>query len=85
MTEPPRLGKRERRVYQSACTLERRRPGGGSTAWQVLDHTGHALPRKYGGTDDSANLQALYWKCNSDKGAGDDGDIRRSRQRGPKI
>jgi ATP adenylyltransferase len=39
----------------------------------------HILPRKYGGTDDSANLQALCWKCNGDKGAGDAADLRQVR------
>lgn len=39
----------------------------------------HILPRKHGGTDDPANLQALCWKCNVDKGAGDDADFRQVR------
>lgn len=39
----------------------------------------HIRPRKHGGTDDSANLQALCWKCNGDKGAGDDADLRQVR------
>jgi ATP adenylyltransferase len=39
----------------------------------------HILPRKRGGTDDSANLQALCWKCNGDEGAGDDADLRQMR------
>jgi ATP adenylyltransferase len=39
----------------------------------------HILPRKHGGTDDSENLQALCWKCNGDKGAGDDADLRQVR------
>jgi diadenosine tetraphosphate (Ap4A) HIT family hydrolase len=36
----------------------------------------HILPRRHGGTDDPENLQALCWKCNGDKGAGDDVDFR---------
>jgi len=36
----------------------------------------HILPRKTGGEDDPTNLQALCWKCNTNKGAGDDADFR---------
>jgi ATP adenylyltransferase len=40
----------------------------------------HILPRKAGGADDPANLQALCWKCNTSKGAGDDTDFRGLRE-----
>ena len=40
----------------------------------------HIIPRKHGGSDDPTNLQALCWKCNGDKGAGDDADFRHVRQ-----
>jgi diadenosine tetraphosphate (Ap4A) HIT family hydrolase len=36
----------------------------------------HILPKAAGGTDDSENLQALCWLCNTNKGAGDDADFR---------
>ncbi len=36
----------------------------------------HIKPRKFGGTDDLENLQALCWKCNADKGARDSTDFR---------
>jgi len=40
----------------------------------------HILPRKYGGTDDPENLQALCWKCNANKGDRDDTDFRAVRE-----
>ncbi len=40
----------------------------------------HILPRKHGGQDVAENFQALCWKCNADKGAGDDADFRQMRQ-----
>ena len=40
----------------------------------------HILPRKHGGTDDLENLQALCWKCNANKGAGDATDFRAVRE-----
>lgn len=36
----------------------------------------HILPRSQGGSDDPENLQALCWLCNTNKGAGDDTDLR---------
>lgn len=39
----------------------------------------HITPRKAGGTDDLANLQALCWLCNTNKGAGDATDFRAVR------
>jgi diadenosine tetraphosphate (Ap4A) HIT family hydrolase len=36
----------------------------------------HILPQSAGGTDDSENLQTLCWLCNTNKGAGDDADLR---------
>jgi ATP adenylyltransferase len=36
----------------------------------------HILPRSAGGTDDPENLQALCCLCNTNKGAGDDADLR---------
>jgi ATP adenylyltransferase len=36
----------------------------------------HIVPRVAGGTDDPENLQALCWLCNTNKGAGDDADLR---------
>jgi ATP adenylyltransferase len=40
----------------------------------------HILPRKYGGTDDLENLQALCWKCNAGKRANDSTDLRQLRE-----
>lgn len=40
----------------------------------------HILPRKHGGKDDVANLQALCFKCNANKGARDDEDFRAVRE-----
>ena len=40
----------------------------------------HIVPRSAGGTDDSENLQALCWLCNTNKGAGDDTDFRGIRE-----
>lgn len=40
----------------------------------------HIHPRLHGGTDDPANLQALCYKCNANKGARDDTDFRAVRQ-----
>ena len=37
----------------------------------------HILPKAMGGSDEPDNLQALCWKCNTNKGAGDDADFRR--------
>jgi ATP adenylyltransferase len=37
------------------------------------------LPRKAGGRDVPENVQALCWKCNAAKGAGDDADLRTLR------
>jgi ATP adenylyltransferase len=34
------------------------------------------VPQSQGGTDDADNLQALCWLCNTNKGAGDDADLR---------
>jgi len=36
----------------------------------------HIVPRAAGGTDDPENLQSLCWLCNTNKGAGDDADLR---------
>lgn len=40
----------------------------------------HIVPRKHGGEDDLTNLQALCFKCNANKGAGDDTDFRIIRE-----
>jgi ATP adenylyltransferase len=40
----------------------------------------HIVPRSEGGTDDPDNLQALCWRCNQDKGAGDSTDFRGVRE-----
>jgi ATP adenylyltransferase len=40
----------------------------------------HIVPRSEGGTDDPYNLQALCWRCNQDKGAGDATDFRGVRE-----
>ena len=40
----------------------------------------HILPRKHGDKDDVANLQALCFKCNANKGARDDEDFRAVRE-----
>jgi diadenosine tetraphosphate (Ap4A) HIT family hydrolase/5-methylcytosine-specific restriction endonuclease McrA len=40
----------------------------------------HILPRKHGGKDDLTNLQALCFKCNANKGARDDKDLRVVRE-----
>ncbi len=40
----------------------------------------HILPRKHGGSDELENFQALCWKCNANKGAGDDTDFREVRE-----
>jgi ATP adenylyltransferase len=39
----------------------------------------HVVPRKHGGRDEIENLQPLCWRCNGDKGAGDDTDFRAVR------
>jgi len=39
----------------------------------------HVLPRRYGGKDDVSNLQALCYRCNTNKGARDDTDFRAVR------
>jgi ATP adenylyltransferase len=39
----------------------------------------HIFPRKHGGLDEPANLQALCYKCNANKGARDDRDLRAVR------
>jgi ATP adenylyltransferase len=39
----------------------------------------HIVPRKYEGTDEPENLQALCWKCNANKGARDSTDFRAVR------
>lgn len=39
----------------------------------------HMIPRKYGGSDDRSNLQALCYKCNANKGARDATDFRAVR------
>jgi ATP adenylyltransferase len=39
----------------------------------------HIVPRRHGGTDDVSNLQALCYKCNANKGARDDSDLRAVR------
>ena len=40
----------------------------------------HIVPRRYGGSDDRSNLQALCWRCNANKGARDDTDFRHVRE-----
>jgi ATP adenylyltransferase len=40
----------------------------------------HILPRKHGGQDELSNLQALCYKCNANKGARDDEDLRIIRE-----
>jgi diadenosine tetraphosphate (Ap4A) HIT family hydrolase len=40
----------------------------------------HILPRRHGGSDDRANLQALCYKCNANKGARDATDFREVRE-----
>jgi len=37
----------------------------------------HIRPRRAGGATELGNLQALCWRCNSAKGAGDDTDFRK--------
>ena len=37
----------------------------------------HIVPRKYGGTDDPENLQALCWKCNAETRASDSTDFHK--------
>jgi len=39
----------------------------------------HILPRTHGGQDELANLQALCWRCNTNKGARDATDFRAVR------
>ena len=39
----------------------------------------HIVPRRAGGLDESENFQALCWKCNTNKGAGDETDFRAVR------
>jgi diadenosine tetraphosphate (Ap4A) HIT family hydrolase len=39
----------------------------------------HIVPRRHGGTDELSNLQALCYKCNANKGARDDTDLRAVR------
>jgi ATP adenylyltransferase len=39
----------------------------------------HIVPRRHGGSDDVSNLQALCYKCNANKGARDDSDLRAVR------
>ena len=46
--------------------------------WLEVDHI---LPRRHGGSDDISNLQALCYKCNANKGARDDTDVREVRAR----
>jgi diadenosine tetraphosphate (Ap4A) HIT family hydrolase len=46
--------------------------------WLEVDHI---LPRRHGGSDDISNLQALCYKCNANKGARDDSDLRAVRAR----
>jgi diadenosine tetraphosphate (Ap4A) HIT family hydrolase len=41
----------------------------------------HILPRRHGGSDDRANLQALCYKCNANKGARDATDFREVSER----
>ena len=40
----------------------------------------HILPRRHGGSDDHTNLQALCYKCNANKCAPDDTDLRAVRE-----
>jgi ATP adenylyltransferase len=40
----------------------------------------HIHPRRHGGSDDPANLQALCYKCNASKGARDNTDFRAVRE-----
>jgi ATP adenylyltransferase len=40
----------------------------------------HIVPRRHGGTDEIANLQALCYKSNANKGARDDSDLRAVRE-----
>jgi ATP adenylyltransferase len=39
----------------------------------------HIVPRRHGGSDEVSNLQALCYKCNANKGARDDSDLRAVR------
>jgi diadenosine tetraphosphate (Ap4A) HIT family hydrolase/5-methylcytosine-specific restriction endonuclease McrA len=41
----------------------------------------YIVPRRHGGSDDRANLQALCYKCNANKGARDDSNLRDVRER----
>jgi hypothetical protein len=40
----------------------------------------HILPRRHGGSDDISNFQALCYKCNANKGARDDTNLRAVRE-----
>ncbi|CAX26379.1 conserved protein of unknown function, histidine triad (HIT) protein [Methylorubrum extorquens DM4] len=42
-------------------------------------HVDHIIPRRHGGSDDRANLQALCYQCNGNKGARDATDFRAVR------
>lgn len=42
-------------------------------------HVDHIIPRRHGGSDDRANLQALCYRCNGNKGARDATDFRAVR------
>ncbi|AWN41166.1 HIT domain-containing protein [Methylobacterium durans] len=42
-------------------------------------HVDHIIPRRHGGSDDRANLQALCYQCNGNKGAKDATDFRAVR------
>jgi ATP adenylyltransferase len=52
----------------------------GVSAGERAIEVDHIFPRKHGGTDDRANLQALCFKCNANKGARDNTDFRKVRE-----
>ena len=61
-----------------------RLPGAGMAC---AGHAGpeHRDPGEVGGADVLENFQALCWRCNTNKGAGDDTDCRDTNQLTPRA